>query len=265
MKLKVAGKLEHAIEAGGLAALAIPSIQKLRNKPMDERKAAKVEVGGLAGLAAPSIYHLLKKGSANMSPFADELTEIFEKTAFSVTEKGHKYDVEKAEDRRRYYEQRTASLQKRKALAGAKNEVKIGPLLRYGFLEHDEHPLISARHQHHVATKHRAGKNAYNPLGGILTPTPSEKGGTPGFFGLLGTVKRKKASIEKTAGGFDRAAQMLRSAKGIASKAPAALKMPGSMIRGMPATGKAMHTVDRAALQPGKLSTTGVKLKAQGI
>lgn len=150
MAPKIVGKLEHAIEAGGLAALAIPSIQKLRNKPVDERKAAKIEVGGLAGLAAPSIYHLMKRGSADMdlSAFGSELMEIF----------------------------------------------------------------------------------------------------------------------EKTAGGFDRAARMLREAKGVASAIPkpSGIKFPASKIRGMPVTGKVMHGLDRGALEPGKLKAVGQKLKAQG-
>jgi hypothetical protein len=42
-----------AAELGGLGTLAIPSIQELRGKPMDEKTKARLEVLGLGTLAAP--------------------------------------------------------------------------------------------------------------------------------------------------------------------------------------------------------------------
>jgi len=49
----------HAAEVAGLGLLAVPSIQKLRNKPMKEHNAAKFDAAGLGVLAAPSIAHLI--------------------------------------------------------------------------------------------------------------------------------------------------------------------------------------------------------------
>lgn len=59
--LKQAHWATHAAELAGLGALAIPSIQRLRGKPMDENKSSKYELGGLATLAAPSIAHGIGK------------------------------------------------------------------------------------------------------------------------------------------------------------------------------------------------------------
>ena len=52
----------HGAELAGLGILAKPSIDRLRGKHVDERKAARTEVAGLGVLAAPSAYELGKKG-----------------------------------------------------------------------------------------------------------------------------------------------------------------------------------------------------------
>lgn len=55
-----AASLGDIAELGGLAALAVPSIQHLRRKPMMEDTKAKYEVGGLGLLAAPYVVKGIK-------------------------------------------------------------------------------------------------------------------------------------------------------------------------------------------------------------
>lgn len=55
-----------AAELGGLGVLAVPSIQKLRGKPMDEDLAAKMEILGLGTLAAPYLGHLAHQGGGKL-------------------------------------------------------------------------------------------------------------------------------------------------------------------------------------------------------
>lgn len=61
-KIGSEGALGMATELAGLGALAVPSIQHLRGKPMDEHAAHKYELGGLGILAAPYAYGLARKG-----------------------------------------------------------------------------------------------------------------------------------------------------------------------------------------------------------
>lgn len=75
---------------------------------------------------------------------------------------------------------------------------------------------------------------------------------------------RAGSKKEKTAGGFDRAARLMQEAKGVVAKVPTKLKTPGSVVRGMPMTGKKMHGLDRAALEPAKLPAVGTKIRAMG-
>lgn len=55
-----------AAELGGLGTLAIPSIQELRGKPMDEKTKARLEVLGLGTLAAPYAGQVAK-GAKNLA------------------------------------------------------------------------------------------------------------------------------------------------------------------------------------------------------
>jgi hypothetical protein len=50
--------LGHATEIAGLGVLAKPSLDRLRGKKVDERKASKQELAGLGILALPSALHL---------------------------------------------------------------------------------------------------------------------------------------------------------------------------------------------------------------
>ena len=52
---KRASAFAHGAELAGLGTLALPSIQALRGKPMNEHKSHKYELAGLGILAAPSL------------------------------------------------------------------------------------------------------------------------------------------------------------------------------------------------------------------
>ena len=54
-------KASHAAELAGLGALAVPTIQKMRGKPISDKASHRWELGGLATLAAPSLYAVGKK------------------------------------------------------------------------------------------------------------------------------------------------------------------------------------------------------------
>lgn len=62
------GALGHATELAGLGVLAKPSIDRLRGKEVDERKASKYEVAGLGILAAPSAISLAHSAYKHLKP-----------------------------------------------------------------------------------------------------------------------------------------------------------------------------------------------------
>jgi hypothetical protein len=74
---RAAGGLETAAELSGLGLLAVPSIQKLRDKPVNESTAAKMEVGGLGILAAPYLHNVAKSGLNKLKKPKSVLGKIF--------------------------------------------------------------------------------------------------------------------------------------------------------------------------------------------
>jgi hypothetical protein len=66
---KVGSAAEHLTEIAGLGVLAKPSIDRLRGKEVDERKAAKQEIAGLGILAAPSALKLGKSAYNKFKTF----------------------------------------------------------------------------------------------------------------------------------------------------------------------------------------------------
>ena len=64
--IKEASLAEHALDVGGLAMLAAPTVQKMRNKPMSQKSTNRTELAGLGVLAAHPAYsmakHLMKRG-----------------------------------------------------------------------------------------------------------------------------------------------------------------------------------------------------------
>jgi hypothetical protein len=97
------------------------------------------------------------------------------KTAFAVTQAGHKFDAAKA---RAKQEEQETHHDANKAYGGA-----VGKLDAFN-------NKLTARNEAYKASKHEAGKNAYNPWGGMRTPTDKEKSSG---------VARLQAAIEKQA------------------------------------------------------------------
>lgn len=58
---KKASAVNHAVELAGLGTLAVPSIQKLRGKKIDNATSSKYELAGLGMLAAPSVAAVARK------------------------------------------------------------------------------------------------------------------------------------------------------------------------------------------------------------
>jgi hypothetical protein len=122
------------------------------------------------------------------------------KQALAVTDAGHKYDAEAAEIRQRAAEELMA-LQERFGARGHRDEEggmhfgNIGKALRLMLNEDPEDP----RHMAYVAKKHREGSNAWNPFGGVMTPTEREgRRGSRFFYGSMNEHK-KESSFRKTA------------------------------------------------------------------
>jgi hypothetical protein len=116
------------------------------------------------------------------------------KTAFSVTEEGHKFDAERAKIRREKAEKMWALSQKHEGAGSSKKFGKFTKALRGFSPDVEDEP----RHHAYVEKKHREGKNAWNPFGGLATPTKGEKGGSTMQYGEFKS-KSKKASVSNTA------------------------------------------------------------------
>jgi hypothetical protein len=120
-----------------------------------------------------------------------------EKVAFSVTPEGHKHDAERAEmhagheaDIHRHNQKHGVEAYRNDK--GEKVRGSLGKALRgYGAGHHERRTM---RHEEYVAKKHKAGKNAYNPFGGMLTPSKHEGKGATKLS--LGEIKSKKASAD---------------------------------------------------------------------
>jgi hypothetical protein len=123
------------------------------------------------------------------------------KTGFAITEKGHKFDAEKYRLMARHDAELAEHSQGYGGLPhrGAAKSSLLDKL-RFGTIdENGQRPDINARHHEYAAKKHEAGGNAWNPLGGLLTPSSHEEGGTPGLLGELGKSKPKHAEEAKHA------------------------------------------------------------------
>lgn len=72
-KKKQASAADHALDVAGLGALAIPTIQKMRGKPMSEKNTHRAEIGGLGVLAAHPTYELAKKGLSKLKPVLSKI------------------------------------------------------------------------------------------------------------------------------------------------------------------------------------------------
>ncbi len=137
------------------------------------------------------------------------------KMGFAVTEKGHKFDAEMYRLMARQDAERAEHSQNYGALPhrGAAKSSLLDKL-RFGIIdENQQRPDINARHHEYAAKKHEGGSNAWNPLGGMLTPSSHEEGGTPGLLGELGKSKPKHAEDAQHLAMADRMGRILACAE----------------------------------------------------
>jgi hypothetical protein len=115
--------------------------------------------------------------------------------AFALTERGHRFDTERASLKKEHLLDEARLHQNYNAIGyndpeTNQNPAKLINVFRFG--PNGDHPTVEARHQAYVAAQHAQGRNAYNPFGGLLTPLPEERGATTGF---LAQVPRRRRSI----------------------------------------------------------------------
>lgn len=113
------------------------------------------------------------------------------KLGFAVTERGHEFDADVAEMKRKFFTD-LARRQQEEGAVGYRdpdtektNWGNILSALRFGGGD----ALGAARHQAYTEKQHREGSNAWNPFGGMLTPIPEERGATTGLLGQYGKVE----------------------------------------------------------------------------
>jgi hypothetical protein len=185
--------------SGGLAGLGAGGLfggiagHLRRNRQLETRENLGRELGTIAqrGLPPESAY-----GGLNMEK-KSALTS-YVKHALAVTPEGHDYDARAAEIRQRAAEDLMA-LQEEFGARGHRDEgggLQLGSIskaLRLMLNKHPEDP----RHMAYAAKKHHEGSNAWNPLGGMLTPTEREgEGGSRMFYG---SMRPKQEGKPKTA------------------------------------------------------------------
>jgi hypothetical protein len=137
------------------------------------------------------------------------------KVGFAVTEKGHKFDAEKYRLMARHDSELAEHSQGYGGLPhrGAAKSTLLDKL-RFGTLDaNGQRPDINARHHEYAAKKHEAGGNAWNPFGGLLTPSSHEEGGTTGLLSELGKSKPKHAEAEEKLAFADKLGRMLARAE----------------------------------------------------
>jgi len=149
----------------------------------------KVAMAALSQSSAFQEYPLHYKMAA-IRGFTNEL----EKISFAISEKGHKFDAEKYRLLARQHAEHAEHLQKPEynALGTVEGFGDTGGAVRFGY-GHDR-PDALARHAEYAAKKHEEGKNAYNPWGGLLTPSSYEHGATHGLGGKYGKTRVSKSA-----------------------------------------------------------------------
>lgn len=151
-------------------------------------------------------------GEQPVDPMGNEKTsEVYrrnmKKLGFSITPEGHGVDARVLRMREQSGLQRMKQLQE-EGIAGYNNPETGGTMTGSfrkalstpfgGVMEEDP------RHMAYAAAKHEAGRNAWNPLGGALTPHPMEEGGTAWQMGKLkgtkagGPTKKEKSKEKKS-------------------------------------------------------------------
>lgn len=122
-----------------------------------------------------------------MSHYLDTLKAGFvnelEKIAFSVTRKGHEFDAR----RHALLARQSAELDTLAQGYGAQGSSETGRPGLVNALRFGADNMQAGMHRHHqyVAKQHSYGRNAWNPYGGMLTPSVFEEGGTATQLGKV--------------------------------------------------------------------------------
>lgn len=191
---------------------------------------------------------------------AEKAHEEENKEAFAVTDRGHEHDAKAYELLARQAAERAALLQADNALEANGAPASLGGVLRFnlGSPLTDAHgrPDAAARHYEYAAKEHARGSNAWNPLGGMLTPSSHEEGGTGGILGHYGksAPKKKEASalvdhflsVTKQASDSEDEAH-ISAGKAVPPEASAAGEAGGAPAGGMPQGPRGMVHSNEAA------------------
>lgn len=141
------------------------------------------------------------------------------KTAFAVTEKGHQFDAAMNELKARHGAEMQAlqdhfsggrfggtdEAREHIVTQGGAQPSGAGErllnLIRFGGILGTGPADTGVRHHEYTAKKHQKGENAYNPLGGLMTPSKHETGGTREYLGAYnlpeeGHAAGKLAAVE---------------------------------------------------------------------
>jgi hypothetical protein len=144
----------------------------------------------------------IKNGSANLEA---SNRARFKKLSFAITQTGHDFDAKLNEMKARHVAERMALGEEFgahrfggdaevPAEAGGAAE-RLLNIARFGTSE-----LAAGgdpRHLEYTAAKHREGSNAWNPFGGMLTPSSHETGGTQLQYGKYHNPEGKGAPAGK--------------------------------------------------------------------
>ena len=160
---------------------------------------APAQGAGAPGMGAPNNEEMMGASSeqgtkVSSAPLWMKLGS--EKKAFSVTEKGHKLDAEMSRMHERHGAETMHLLQQHGIHRGGELAFrKPGSTISAPHMEQ----IMAAkdiRHSNYTAKKHEKGENAYNPFGGMLTPSKYE-GHDAGTLapGTINLGKTKEANL----------------------------------------------------------------------
>ena len=111
-----------------------------------------------------------------------------EKIAIAVTREGHKFDEEIAAIRERALSEEAALAQRYGGMTSKGQKGSILKALR-GF--HGDFMTGDPRNYAYRRRMHAEGRNPWNPIGGVLTPSKYEKGGDKNMYGRFEVPKHK--------------------------------------------------------------------------
>lgn len=169
------GKAENAVK-GVVSRAAGKVVRKAEDSPalnfLHHTNAGKTLTLGAGAAGGVALHNKM-----------DEVKGKMEKKSFSITREGHDFDADRAAIRSDAGAQESELRQRHMSLGAKDRRASYLQALR---LREGGESAFTARHNEYVEKKHREGKNAYNPLGGALTPSKHERGGTSGLNSRFG-------------------------------------------------------------------------------